>query len=105
MCRRSGNFDLAFYLLLEILIYDFRKIYSRLQSIIIESDLIRKIEKKWLPLQTIRPPPSELSVKNSITQTNSKTWFPPIRLTYSHVYSYENKHVIGGKASNNLKKN
>lgn len=33
MCQRSGNFDLAFYLLLEILIYDFRKIYPRLQSI------------------------------------------------------------------------
>ena len=46
MCRRSGNFDLAFYLLLEILIYDFRKIYPRLQSIIIESDLTRKIETK-----------------------------------------------------------
>ena len=29
-----------------------------------------------------------------------------MRLTYSHVYSYENKHnPIGGNASNNLKKN
>ena len=29
-----------------------------------------------------------------------------MRLTHSHVYSYENKHnPIGGDASNNLKKN
>ena len=29
-----------------------------------------------------------------------------MRLTYSHVYSYENKYnPIGGNASNNLKKN
>ena len=34
-----------------------------------------------------------------------KAWFPPMRLTYSHVYPYENKHnPIGGNASNNLKK-
>ena len=32
-------------------------------------------------------------------------WFPPIRLTYSHVYSYENKYnPIGGDTWNNLKK-
>ena len=35
-----------------------------------------------------------------------KAWFPPMRLTYSHVYSYENKYnPIHGNASNNLKKN
>ena len=35
-----------------------------------------------------------------------KAWFPPIRLTYSEVYSYENKYnLIGGNALNNLKKN
>ena len=35
----------------------------------------------------------------------SKAWFPPMRLTYSHLYSYENKYnPIGGNASNNLKK-
>ena len=34
-----------------------------------------------------------------------KAWFPPMRLTYSHVYSYENKYnLIGRNASNNLKK-
>ena len=34
-----------------------------------------------------------------------KAWFPPMRLTYSQVYSYENKYnPIGGNASNNLKK-
>ena len=28
-----------------------------------------------------------------------------MRLTYSHIYSYENKHnSVGGSASNNLKK-
>ena len=33
-------------------------------------------------------------------------WFPPMRLTYSHVYSYQNKYnLISGNASNNLKKN
>ena len=36
---------------------------------------------------------------------HSKAWFPPMRLTYSHVYSYENKYnPIGGNASNDLKK-
>ena len=31
--------------------------------------------------------------------------FPPMRLTYSDIYSYENKcNLIGGKASNNFKK-
>ena len=36
----------------------------------------------------------------------SKAWFPPMRLTYSHVYSYENKYnLIGGNTLNNLKKN
>ena len=34
-----------------------------------------------------------------------KAWFPPMRLTYSYVYSYENKYnSIGGNGSNNLKK-
>ena len=34
-----------------------------------------------------------------------KAWFPPMRLTYSEVYSYENKfNLIGGNALNNLKK-
>ena len=34
-----------------------------------------------------------------------KAWFPPMRLTYSEVYSYENKYnLIGGNALNNLKK-
>ena len=36
----------------------------------------------------------------------TKALFPPMRLTYAHVYSYENKYnLIGGKALNNLKKN
>ena len=35
----------------------------------------------------------------------SQTWLPPMRLTYSCVYSYENKYnLIGGNALNNLKK-
>ena len=34
-----------------------------------------------------------------------KAWFPPMRLTYSRVYFYENKYnPIGGNALNNLKK-
>ena len=34
-----------------------------------------------------------------------KTWFPPMRLTYSYVYSYENKYnPVGGNALNNLEK-
>ena len=32
-----------------------------------------------------------------------KAWFPPMRLTYSQVYSYENKYNPIG--SSNLKKN
>ena len=38
-------------------------------------------------------------------QQDVKAWFPSMRLTYSHVYSYENKYnLIGGNALNNLKK-
>ena len=34
-----------------------------------------------------------------------KAWFPPMRLTYSHIHSYKNKfNLIGGNALNNLKK-
>ena len=34
-----------------------------------------------------------------------KAWFPPMRLNYSHVYSYENKYnLIGANTLNNLKK-
>ena len=34
-----------------------------------------------------------------------QAWFPPMRLTYSHVYSYENKYnVTGGNPLNNLNK-
>ena len=34
-----------------------------------------------------------------------KTCLPPMRLTYSQIYSYENKYnLIGGNASNNIKK-
>ena len=34
-----------------------------------------------------------------------KAWFPPMRLNYTHVYSYENKNnLIGANALNNLKK-
>ena len=45
-----------------------------------------------------------LSVK-SFLQTIA-AWFPPMRLTYSHVCSYENKHnPIGGNALKILKKN
>ena len=34
-----------------------------------------------------------------------KAWFPPMRLNYTHVYSYENKYnLIGANALNNLKK-
>ena len=37
---------------------------------------------------------------------HAKAWFPPMRLTYSHVYSYEIKfNLTGGNALNNLKKN
>ena len=33
-----------------------------------------------------------------------KAWFPPMRLNYSHVYSYENKYnLIGANTLNNLK--
>ena len=42
----------------------------------------------------------------TILKQHAKAWFPPMRLTYLHVYSYENKYnPIGGNASNNLKKN
>ena len=34
-----------------------------------------------------------------------KACLPPMRLTYSQVYSYENKYnLIGGNALNNIKK-
>ena len=40
-----------------------------------------------------------------LPQVDIKAWSPPMRLTYSHVYFYENKYnLIGGKALNNLKK-
>ena len=40
-----------------------------------------------------------------LPQVGIKAWSPPMRLTYSHVYFYENKYnLIGGKALNNLKK-
>ena len=36
----------------------------------------------------------------------SKAWFPPMRLTYSHVYSYENKYnPVGGNTSQKKKIN
>ena len=39
------------------------------------------------------------------TKRNIKSWFRHMRLTYSHIYSYENKfNLIGGNALNNLKK-
>ena len=41
----------------------------------------------------------------SACRKSFKAWFPPMRLTYSHVYSYEKKYnLIGGNALNNLKK-
>ena len=34
----------------------------------------------------------------------NKAWFSPIKLMYSHLYSYENKNnPVGGNTSNNLK--
>ena len=48
---------------------------------------------------------SSLISLNSRSHLIIKAWFPPMRLRYSHICSYENKfNLIGGNALDNFKK-
>ena len=63
----------------------------------------KRIIQPLPPLEIIRKSQDFLLISGKM---EIKAWFPPMRLTYSEVYSYENKYnLIGGNALNNLKKN
>ena len=56
-------------------------------------------------LQSNKEPKTKTNLHAKYVIVNAEAWFPPMRLTYSEVYSYKNKHnPIGGNASNDLKK-